>query len=487
MNCDKCKTCFKARSDLKGTWISMEDKKITNTAKWLIRIWNIGLFIVVWFAYYNRLTYDMHWLEGGIASCIAYVVIYSWFCNTYHVFRLASSSVSDSIFGQVVAIGVSDLLLYLESCVSSHSIINVYPGLFVAVLQILGSALIVSGIKSYFVKHLSPQKMFMIYGKSIEREEAQNFCSLLEKKYPYIFQFVYLIQEEMPKEEFYSALEECDSVMLYEISHGLRGKYMKTCTEHKKGFYFTPRIEDIFCQGSEEKNLTDTPLLKYKYVYEMKSGYFGKRLFDLVLSALFLVLLSPVFVITAVCIKLEDGGPVFYKQKRCTKNGREFEILKFRSMVVNAEENGAMPCTDHDVRVTKIGRLIRATRIDELPQIINILKNDMSFVGPRPERVEHIEKYINEMPEFSYRFRVNGGLTGYAQVWGKYNTSAYDKLRYDLMYIENQSFYLDFKILVLTFRTVFKSESTEGFDMTQSTELKQEIKEPKTLLQKMQQ
>ena len=180
----------------------------------------------------------------------------------------------------------------------------------------------------------------------------------------------------------------------------------------------------------------------------MKSGYFGKRLFDLVLSALFLILLSPVFLLTALCIKLEDGGPVFYRQKRCTKNGRVFEILKFRSMVVNAEENGAMPCTDHDVRVTRIGRLIRATRIDELPQIINILKNDMS-----------------EMPEFSYRFRVNGGLTGYAQVWGKYNTSAYDKLRYDLMYIENQSFYLDFKILVLTFRTVFRSESTEGFDV----------------------
>lgn len=155
---------------------------------------------------------------------------------------------------------------------------------------------------------------------------------------------------------------------------------------------------------------------------------------------------------------------------------------------MNAEKDGAKPCSKHDARITKVGKAIRATRIDELPQIINILKNDMSFVGPRPERVEHVEKYTKEMPEFAYRFRVNGGLTGYAQVWGKYNTSAYDKLRYDLMYIENQSFYLDFKILVLTLRTVFKSESAEGFLEADSREMKQEIQESKNvLLQKLRQ
>ena len=465
----------------------MEDKKITNTAKWLIRIWNVGLFAVVWFGYYNAQTYEKLWLEGGIASFLAYVIIYHWFCNTYHVFRLASSSNSDSIFGQAVAIAVSDLALYLESCVSSHSFVDIRYGLFTAVLQMAGSAVFVTGVKAYLSKNLAPQKMFMLYGNGISTEEAKRFCSLLERKYPYLFQFLYVKREDLQKEEFCDALKRCDSVLLYEISHGLRGEFMKVCTEQKKGFYFTPRIEDLFCQGSEEKNLTDTPLLKYKYVYEMKSGYFGKRLFDLALSALFLTALSPVFLITAVCIKLEDGGPVFYRQERCTKNGRVFQILKFRSMVVNAEEHGAMPCTENDARVTKVGKFIRATRIDELPQIINILKNDMSFVGPRPERIEHVEKYMEEMPEFSYRFRVNGGLTGYAQVWGKYNTSAYDKLRYDLMYIENQSFYLDLKIIVLTFRSVFKTESTEGFQEEKNEEIQQGIQESKAVLQKLQQ
>lgn len=452
----------------------MEDKRITNTAKWLIRFWNVGLFAIVWFGYYNRLTYDAHWRVGGAASCLAYVILYSWLCNTYHVFRLASSSVSDSVFGQAVAVIISGFLLYLESCVSAHGIIPALPGFLVVLLQITGSAALVAGTKFYLMKHLIPQKMLMVYGKEIETEEAEKFAGLLSGKYPHLFQFMAIRQEGMSKEEFRSVLQPCDAVMLYEISHGLRGELMKVCTEQRKGFYFTPRIEDLFCQGSEEKNLTDTPLLKYKYAYEMKSGYWGKRAFDIFLSLCFLVFLSPVFLVTALCIKLEDGGDVFYRQKRCTKNGRVFEIMKFRSMVANAEENGALPCAENDGRITKTGRFIRKTRIDELPQVINILKNDMSFVGPRPERVEHVEQYTKEMPEFSYRLRVNAGLTGYAQIWGKYNTSAYDKLRYDLMYIENQSFYLDIKILVLTFRTVFQAESTEGFAEEAATAAKEE-------------
>ena len=172
-----------------------------------------------------------------------------------------------------------------------------------------------------------------------------------------------------------------------------------------------------------------------------------------------------------MAIKIEDHGPIFFKQKRCTKNGRVFEIIKFRSMIVNAEKMGVIPTTDGDSRITKVGNIIRKTRIDEIPQFINILKGDMSFVGPRPERVEHVEEYTRELPEFKYRMMVNGGLTGYAQIYGKYNTSAYDKLRLDLMYIENQSLLLDIKIILLTIRTIFQAESTEGFDKKRSEEI----------------
>ena len=147
------------------------------------------------------------------------------------------------------------------------------------------------------------------------------------------------------------------------------------------------------------------------------------------------------------------------------------DILKFRSMIVDAEKEGkSIPATDHDPRITKVGRFTRATRIDELPQILNILKGDMSIVGPRPERVEHVEKYSVDIPEFDYRMKVKGGLTGYAQIYGKYNTSPYDKLRLDLMYIENYSLMLDIKLILQTIRIILKKESTEGFDKAEELE-----------------
>lgn len=176
-----------------------------------------------------------------------------------------------------------------------------------------------------------------------------------------------------------------------------------------------------------------------------------------------LIIFAPFMILSAICIKLEDRGPVFYRQKRVTMDGKEFDILKFRSMVVDAEKQGYKPAATRDSRITKTGRVIRATRIDETPQLLNILKGDMSIVGPRPERIEHVKKYTEKLPEFAYRLRVRGGLTGYAQIYGKYNTSAEDKLKMDLMYIEKQSLLLDLQLILLTVKVMFLPESTEGF------------------------
>ena len=171
--------------------------------------------------------------------------------------------------------------------------------------------------------------------------------------------------------------------------------------------------------------------------------------------------------IIAIAIKVEDGGPVFYKQKRVTKGARVFDILKFRSMIVDAEKGGydlSMRANGRDPRITKVGNVIRAIRVDELPQLLNILKGDMTIVGPRPERVENVEAYSHEMPEWHFREEVKAGLTGYAQIYGKYNTSAYDKLRLDLMYIENYSLLLDIRLIFQTVRILLSKESTEGFE-----------------------
>ena len=175
--------------------------------------------------------------------------------------------------------------------------------------------------------------------------------------------------------------------------------------------------------------------------------------------------------VVAIAIKLEDGGPVFFRQDRVTLGGKVFSILKFRSMIVDAEKDGrSIPATGRDPRITKVGNVIRATRLDELPQLLNIIKGDMSIVGPRPERVEHVEKYCKDIPEFALRTKVKGGLTGYAQIYGKYNTSPYDKVRLDMLYIENYSLMLDIKLILMTIRIMLKKESTEGFEKVEETQ-----------------
>ena len=200
-----------------------------------------------------------------------------------------------------------------------------------------------------------------------------------------------------------------------------------------------------------------------------------KRCFDLVFSVLFLVILSPLFLIIAICIKCEDGGSVIYRQVRCTGDMKKFEIYKFRSMITDAEKNrGPQLATKHDKRLTRVGRFLRNTKLDELPQLVNILKGDMSFVGPRPERPEFIAKAVEDIPEFVLRTKVKAGLTGYAQVYGKYNTSPYDKLKLDLTYIENYSVWLDIKLMLLTLKVLFWPDSTEGVETEQITALKEE-------------
>ncbi len=184
---------------------------------------------------------------------------------------------------------------------------------------------------------------------------------------------------------------------------------------------------------------------------------------DIGVSLFGLIVTLPITLLTMLAIKLEDGGSVFFRQERYTKDWKRFSIIKFRSMVMDAEKDGAMLCKANDSRITKVGAVIRRFRIDEIPQLLNVLKGDMTLVGPRPERVENVEKYTEEMPQFAYRLQVKGGLTGYAQLYGKYNTSAYDKLRLDLIYIENRSLILDLKLIMLTLKMLFIPESTEGF------------------------
>ena len=273
-------------------------------------------------------------------------------------------------------------------------------------------------------------------------------------------------------EEIKKKIKKVDAVLISDIPSHEKNMVLKTCVDMDKRVYFIPKISDVIVRYSEELNLIDTPLFLRRRIGLNTWERAVKRFFDVILSGAAIVVASPVLLVTAIAIKYEDGGPVFFRQERVTIGGKRFMILKFRSMIVDAEKDRKPhPAGEKDPRITKVGNIIRATRIDELPQLWNIVKGDMSIVGPRPERYEHVEKYTQMIPEFSFREKVKGGLTGYAQVYGKYNTTALDKLKMDLMYIMDYSLLLDLKIIFETVKILLRKESTEGFSAERAEEM----------------
>lgn len=264
--------------------------------------------------------------------------------------------------------------------------------------------------------------------------------------------------------DLFDAIDQADTVFFYELATSQRAPLVSYCYQHRKEVFYSVEIADIVAMGSVQTLFDDTPMIHYKVKGLTFEQRVIKRGMDVVGSALGLLILSPVMLVTAIAIKLEDGGPVFYKQPRVTYAGREFNVVKFRSMRV-ADGNEHRSVTKDDDRITKVGRVIRKFRIDELPQLYNILKSDMSLVGPRPEMVENVEKYTRQMPEFVFRTRAKAGLTGMAQIYGKYKTSPADKLALDLTYIENYNLLLDIKLILRTILVLLTpGDSTEAFE-----------------------
>ena len=315
-----------------------------------------------------------------------------------------------------------------------------------------------------------PIKLLEIVGKD-EHELTRKMNGI---RYKYFVENV--LPYDIPYEELEAAIEKSEAVLINDIPTQEKNLLIKTCFKLNKRVYVVPKISDILLKSSDDLNLIDTPLFLCRNIGLRTWQRIVKRMLDLVLSIFALIVLSPLFLITAIAIKLEDHGPVFYRQERVTLNDKRFMILKFRSMIVEAEKDGKpRPAGEKDDRITKVGRIIRACRIDELPQLINIIKGDMSIVGPRPERWEHVEKYCAEIPEFSFRHKVKGGLTGYAQVYGKYNTTALDKLKLDLHYIANYSLIMDVQIIFETVKILFVKESTEGFSEEKIQEIREKL------------
>ncbi|HFU4095347.1 TPA: sugar transferase [Streptococcus suis] len=236
-----------------------------------------------------------------------------------------------------------------------------------------------------------------------------------------------------------------------------------------KTIYYTANVENTAVINSRLINITDESIIKLSPYSLTIAQATVKRIFDIITSLILLVLFSPIMLLTAIVLKIESDGPVFYRQERVTLGNKTFQILKFRSMVVDAEkDSGPVLAGANDSRVTRVGKLIRATRIDEMPQLINVLRGEMSIIGPRPERPKFVEEFTKSSQFYPLRHNVRAGITGYAQVYGRYISNFESKLKFDLLYIKSYSLGLDIKLMLKTVLVVFDKLSSKGHDESHS-------------------
>lgn len=431
-----------------------------------------GLFLASWYDFVQENNQTGHLLGLGnlSMSVLLYIALYGGIGHWLHAFKIGVERKASVMASQVLTVLTADVLeLFLSLAITGqfrffHEFFRIYLVLFVIQAVILG--LLVIPMINWYRKIFPPLQVLEIYG------EHQNRLYEKINGVPYKYHVAEMLPYTEKKSVLHEAMERCDAVLINDLPAEAKNELVKLCFGMDKRVYFVPKLSDVIVKGAEELNLFDTPLFLSRNHGIPLLERAVKRTFDVVLSCAALVVLSPVFLITAIAIKAEDGGAVFYRQERCTFGGRRFWILKFRSMIEDAEKDGRPhPAGENDDRITRVGRVIRACRVDELPQLLNIIRGEMSIVGPRPERVEHVQKYTEDIPEFVFRTKVKAGLTGMAQVYGKYNTTALDKLKFDMIYITNFSILLDLQIIFETLKILFQKESTEGFSEEQAMEM----------------
>ncbi len=447
-----------------------QDKTIIRAGVRFVKLLDVILvaipFALCWYLYYTERTFSPYYYWGNILVMALFLIIYYFIAHLYGGFPIHIKRISELMYSQSVAVVVTDCLMYIIIWLLTKFLPNVIPLLLCLVGQFLCIALWCTLAHKWYFRHFPARNSLIIW------DTREGVGQLLQE---YGLDQHFKIEKAVPVNEcladLYACLQNVEVVFLSGIHSHDRNKIAKYCIEHDIIMYIIPRVGDVLMSGAMPLHLLHLPMLMLERYNPTPEYLFFKRVMDIVLSAVALIIASPVMLIVAVIIKATDGGTVFYRQCRLTRNGKEFNVLKFRSMRMDAEKDGVarLSTGEQDPRITPIGRFIRKVRIDELPQLINILKGEMSIVGPRPERPEIARQYEEELPEFSLRHQAKAGLTGYAQVYGKYNTTPYDKLLMDLMYIAKPSLAEDLKIIFATVQILFMPESTEGVSEGQTT------------------
>ncbi len=427
------------------------------------------IFSTMWYKYFVTIeshTFTEFYQKGNWAVIGVYMLMMVFFTQMLGGYKVGYQKITDTVVSHVIAILCCNVIEYFQLCIIFHAYINVVPVLVMVVVEILMVIPWVFLTRQIYLRLYPAKQMVYVYGERLQTELVEKINRRDDK---YSIQASISISEGLPT--VYEKIAEYKAVIIGDIPAQMRNDILKHCYAENIRAYVVPKVSDLILIGSTEINLFDTPLLLTRNYGLSAEQLFVKRIMDIVISVFGLIVLSPFMLITALAIKLYDGGPVFYTQERLTRDRKVFNILKFRSMRVAKDGDEEHITTQGDDRITPIGKFIRQIHFDEIPQLINILKGDMAFVGPRPEWKMCIEEYEQVVPEFAFRLKVKAGLTGYAQVYGKYNTTPYDKLKLDLTYIEKYSVWLDIKIILSTVKTFFSKETTEGVVAGQVTAL----------------
>lgn len=429
-----------------------------------------AIFGCIWYGIYEPQLATPFWQRGNWAVIGMYTLFVFFFNRVFGGYRIGYLRIIDICVSQILALFCANVVTYFQLCMVAKDYVQIMPLIMMTVIEVVVIIPFVYVVRYIYVRLYPPRTMIVVYGHYAPDELIDKMNTRSDK-----YNVCATVSYEIGYEKLYPLLHEYNSVVLCDLPAQARNQIMKYCYQEGIRTYVTPKISDILLRGAEDIHLFDTPLLLARNQGLSVDQRFFKRIEDIVISVLGIIITSPIMLVIALAIKLYDGGPVLYKQQRYTRDKEVFDILKFRSMTVHEESFENTEITQkEDSRITPVGHIIRRTHLDELPQLFNILKGEMSVVGPRAEWVNTTDRYVEEVPEFIFRLKVKAGLTGYAQVYGKYTTSPYDKVKLDIAYIQKYSLWLDIKLIFLTIKILFDREKTEGMEGNRKTALRGE-------------
>ena len=435
----------------------------------ILRLFKILLVLVLFLLFYGLFALTEPELlrasRTAAITLICFPVICIAMLKIYGGFPIGVKKTREIVYSAAIATFLTDCITYAQLAIMRFNFPNrsyfqdFFTFMGVVLLQLIAINLFGYMGNYLYFKVNPPANCLVIFGR---KEGLPQFVGKISK-YKKQYKVCALADvSDMTPDELKRKIRAHQAIFLFGIPENDKSWILEYCYKHGRTTYLSPELSDIITRQSRHVIIDDLAVLESRVTGLSFEQRVLKRAMDIIISGAGLLVASPFMLIEALAIKLEDGGPVFFRQPRMTKDGKVFDVLKFRTMIVDADKDVKRLASQNDDRITKVGKFLRKTRMDELPQFINILKGDMSIVGPRPEQVEITEKYVEVLPEFRYRLKVKAGLTGLAQIQGKYNTTPRDKLIFDLIYIEQYSIWVDIKLILQTVKVLFKSASTEG-------------------------